>query len=56
MMKHKEIEQVSMGCLIGLCAWYLEGCKMVRLILSRINGFFNGCRGVERRLEGADGR
>lgn len=55
-MKDKEIEQISVGCAIGLCAWFSEGCKMARLMLSVISGLFNGCRSEERRLEGAGGR
>lgn len=55
-MKDKEIEEISMGCVIGLCAWFSEGCKMARLFLCVISGFFNGCRGQKRRLEGAGGR
>lgn len=55
MMRRREIEEISFGCVIGLCAWYSEGCKILRSILCKINGR-SCCRGEEKRLESADRR
>lgn len=56
MVKNKEIELTSIGCVVGICASYSQGCMLAKLILAKINGFFNTGRGEQSRLEGAGGR
>lgn len=53
-MKKREKEMIAVGCVVGLCGFFSEGCMVARWMLAKLSGFFHG-RGEERRLEGALG-
>lgn len=44
--KNKEVETI--GCIIGLCSIYSEGCRFARLLLVKLSVIFHG-RASDRR-------
>lgn len=51
-MRKKNVEVATIGCIVGLCALYSEGCRFARLLLVKLSAIFHG-RGEEGRSEGA---
>lgn len=47
-MRKKNSEVAIIGCIIGVCAIYSEGCRFARLLLVKLRAIFHG--------RGADGR